>query len=99
MNKIKAQLSCGCMIMQSNMKMKNHTMSCNIRWMLHDNVSQNGYGNAIIGSYGGFFEEIIMGLMGGRASHLTGLGCTCEVYTNCMDEKGKCTVLKTLGKY
>ena len=24
---------------------------------LHGNISQNGYGNAIIGSYGGCFEE------------------------------------------
>ena len=24
---------------------------------LHDNISQNGYGNAIIGRYGGCFEE------------------------------------------
>ena len=26
-------------------------------WKLHDNISQNGYGNAIIGRYGGYFEE------------------------------------------
>ena len=26
-------------------------------WMLHGNISQNGYGNAMIGSYGGCFEE------------------------------------------
>ena len=25
--------------------------------MLHGNISQNGYGNAIIGGYGGRFEE------------------------------------------
>ena len=24
---------------------------------LHGNISQNGYGNAIIGRYGGYFEE------------------------------------------
>ena len=27
------------------------------RWKLHGNISQNGYGNAIIGRYGGSFEE------------------------------------------
>ena len=27
------------------------------RWKLHGNISQNGYGNAIIGRYGGCFEE------------------------------------------
>ena len=27
------------------------------RWKLHGNISRNGYGNAIIGRYGGCFEE------------------------------------------
>ena len=27
------------------------------RRKLHDTISQNGYGNAIIGRYGGYFEE------------------------------------------
>ena len=35
--------------------------------MLHDNVSRNGYGNAMIGRYGGCFEEDIMRLMYDRA--------------------------------
>ena len=26
-------------------------------WKLHGNISQNGYENAIIGRYGGYFEE------------------------------------------
>ena len=30
--------------------------------MLHGNVSRKGYGNALIGRYGGCFEEDIMGL-------------------------------------
>ena len=55
--------------MQSNMTMKNHIKSCNVRWMLHGNVFQNGYGNAIIGRYGGCFEEDIMRLMYERAYH------------------------------
>ena len=34
------------------------------RWKLHGNISRNGYGNAIIGRYGGCFEEDNMvGLM------------------------------------
>ena len=37
--------------------------------MLHGNVSQNGFGNAIIGRYGGFFEEDIMRLMYESAYH------------------------------
>src|SRR3990170_8316149 len=33
-------------------------------WKLHGNISRNGYGNAIIGRYGGCFEERYMvGLM------------------------------------
>ena len=51
------------------MTMKNSIKSCNERWMLHDNVSRNGYGNAIIGRYGGCFEEDIMRLMYERAYH------------------------------
>ena len=27
------------------------------RWKMHGNMSRNGYGNAIIGRYGGCFEE------------------------------------------
>ena len=29
---------------------------------MHGNISRNGYGNAIIGRYGGYFEEGIRGL-------------------------------------
>src|ERR1041385_8391875 len=28
-----------------------------MRWMLHGNISRKGYGNALIGRYGGCFEE------------------------------------------
>ena len=34
--------------------------ACHNKWnggKLHDNISRNGYGNAIIGRYGGCFEE------------------------------------------
>ena len=31
-------------------------------WKLHGNISRNGYGNAIIGRYGGCFEEGKRGL-------------------------------------
>ena len=37
--------------------------------MLHGNVSRNGYGNAMIGRYGGYFEEDIMRLMYERVYH------------------------------
>ena len=32
-------------------------------WMLHGNISRNGYGNAMIGRYGGCFEEDILRIM------------------------------------
>ena len=37
--------------------------------MLHGNVSRNGYGNAIIGRYGGCFKEDITRFMYDRAYH------------------------------
>ena len=46
---------------------------------LHGNISRNGYGNAIIGRYGGCFEEDIRRFMCDRAYHITGFGCTGEV--------------------
>ena len=48
------------------MTMKDQVMR---RWMFHGNVSQKGYGNALIGRYGGCFEEDIMSLMYDRAYH------------------------------
>ena len=85
------------MIMQSNMTM----MMCLIkmeRWKLHGNISQNGYGNAIIGRYGGCFKEDIRRFMCDRAYRITGFGCTGEVCTNSQGEKGQCTVPKRLAK-
>ena len=67
------------------------------RWKLHGNISRNGYGNAMIGRYGGCFEEDIMRLMCDRAYRITGFGCTREVCTNSRGEKGQCAVLKRLA--
>ena len=63
---------------------------------LHGNISRNGYGNAIIGRYGGCFEEYIRRFMCDRAYRITGFGCTGEVCTNSQGEKGQCTVPKRL---
>ena len=60
-------------------------------------LSRNGYGNAIIGRYGGCFEEDIRRLMFDRAYRITGFGCTGEVCTNSQGEKGQCTVPKRLA--
>ena len=83
--------------MQSNVTMKNDIKSCNVRWMLHGNVSRNGYGNAIIGRYGGYFEEYIMRLMCERVYRLTAFGCTGELCTTSRGEIGQCTVPKRLA--
>ena len=63
---------------------------------LHGNISWNGYGNAIIGRYGGCFEEDIRRFMCDRANRIMGFGCTGEFCTNSQDEKGQCTVPKRL---
>ena len=41
-------------------KQYDNNEACHSKWndgKLHGNISQNGYGNAIIGRYGGYFEE------------------------------------------
>ena len=67
---------------------------------LHGNISRNGYGNAVIGRYGGCFEKDV-GLMCRRTgeSSPTGCGCTGEVCTDSRGEKGQCTIPKRLAKY
>ena len=45
------------MIMQSNMTMMMRVIINGTVEKLHGNISKNGYGNAIIGRYGGCFEE------------------------------------------
>ena len=64
---------------------------------LHGNISRNGYGNAIIGRYGGCFEEDIRRFMCDRAYRTTRFECTDEVCTNSQGEKGQCTVPKRLA--
>ena len=64
---------------------------------LHGNISRNGYGNAIIGRYGGCFEEDIRRFMCERAYHITGFGCTGEVCTNSRGEKGQCATQERLA--
>ena len=54
--------------MQSNMTMMMYVMKTEW-WKLHGNISRNGFGNAMIGRYGGCFEEDIMRLMYDRAYH------------------------------
>ena len=52
------------MIMQSNMIMMESVIVKRNGGKLHGNISRNGYGNAIIGRYGGCFEEGICWVYG-----------------------------------
>ena len=64
---------------------------------LHGNISRNGYGNVVIGRYGGSFEEDIRRFMCDRVYRITGFGCTGEVCTNSQGEEGQCMVPKRLA--
>ena len=52
------------MIMQSNMIMMERVIVKRNGGKLYGNISRNGYGNAIIGRYGGCFEEGIWWVYG-----------------------------------
>src|SRR4051812_34007553 len=56
-----------------NMTIKDKSYEHEERWMLHGNISRKGYGNALIGRYGGCFEEDIRRFMYDRAYHAKGL--------------------------
>ena len=55
---------------------------------LHGNISRNGYRNAIIGRYGGCFEEDIRRFMCDRAYRITGFGCTAKFTPTLKVRKG-----------
>ena len=57
------------------------------RWMLHGNVTRKGYGNALIGRYGGCFEERYKEVYDDRAYHANGLDVPAKVDTNSRSEK------------
>ena len=54
--------------------------------MLHGNVCQRGYGNALIGRYGGCFEEDIMRLS--KVYHAKGLDAPSKFAPNLEMRKG-----------
>ena len=85
------------MIMHGNMTMMKHVI---INGMVESCMAiylRMAMENAIIGRYGGCFEEDIRRFMCERAYHIMGFGCTGEVCTNSQCEKGQCTVLKRLA--
>src|SRR3954462_15829891 len=55
--------------------------------MLHGNRSRKGYGNVLIGRYGGFFEERYKEVYDERAYHAKGLDVPAKVGTNSRSEK------------
>src|SRR3954470_13036935 len=56
-------------------------------WMLHNNVSQKGYGNALIGRYGGCVEEGYKGVYDDRAYRAKDLDVPAKVDANSRSEK------------
>src|SRR4051812_34977028 len=57
------------------------------RWMLHVNVSRKGYGNVLIGRYGGFFEEGYKEVYDDRAYRAKGLDVPAKVDANSRSDK------------
>src|SRR3954469_24707260 len=57
------------------------------RWKLHGNVTRKGYGNALIGRYGGCFEERYKEAYDDRAYHAKGLDVPAKVDANSRSEK------------
>src|ERR1041385_3231532 len=57
------------------------------RCMLHGNISRKGYGNALIGRYGGCFEERYKEVYDDRAYHAKGLDVSAKVDANSRSEK------------
>ena len=57
------------------------------RWMLHGNITRKGYGNALIGRYGGCFEEVYNEVYDYRAYHAKGLDVPAKVDANPRSEK------------
>ena len=53
--------------LHNHAKQYNNDEACHNKWndgKLHGNISRNGYGDAIIGRYGGYFEEGIWWVYG-----------------------------------
>src|SRR4051794_597793 len=57
------------------------------RWKLHGIISRKGYGNALIGRYGGCFEESYKEVYDDRVYHAKGLDVPAKVDANSRSEK------------
>src|ERR1041385_5263631 len=56
-------------------------------WMLHGKISRKGYGNALIGRYGGCFEEGYKEVYDDRAYHAKGLDVPAKLDAYSRSEK------------
>src|SRR3954471_10058988 len=78
------------------MTMKDRVMR---RWMLHGNISRKGYGNALIGRYGGCFEERYKGVYDDKAYHAKGLDVPAKVDAKSRSEKEEMNGTREARKY
>ena len=67
--------------------------------MLPGNVSRKGYGNALIGRYGGCFEERYNEAYDDRAYHAKGLDATAKYAPTLKVRKGNARYRRGLKKY
>src|ERR1041384_1530625 len=67
------------------------------RWMLHGNISRKGYGNALIGRYGGCFEERYEEIYDNRTYHAKGFDAPARWTPTLGVRRGQCTVPKRLA--
>src|SRR4051812_22667825 len=66
------------------------------RWILHGNVSRKGYGNALIGRYGGCFEKRYKEVYDDRAYHAKGLDVPAKVTSTLGVRRSQCTTQERL---
>src|SRR3954471_1495055 len=67
------------------------------RWMLYGNISRKGYGNVLIGRYGGCFEERYKEVYDDRVYHAKVLDAPASLTPNLRVRRGQCTVPKRLA--
>ena len=78
--------------------MINNNRSCNVIWKLHGNISRNSYGNAVVGRYGGCFQEDVWAyVQKNKRKFSDGFGCTDEVCTTLNVSRRQCTTPKRLA--
>src|SRR3954464_3727944 len=57
------------------------------RWKLHGNISRKGYGNSLVGTYGGCFEEGYKEVYDDRVYRAKGFDVPAKVDANSRSEK------------